>query len=276
MTFFEKFLYFLEGSMTRPENFGWFHLVFVALVIVATVLICIKFKDSSEKTINKIMLIAWIILIIGETVKQVLFSFEFDGSSVSWCYQWYAFPYQLCGTPLVILPLAIFLKEGKIRDACITYLATFSLFGGIAVYFYPNDVFVGEIAINIQSMIHHGLQIIIGVFLAVHTRCDMKFRRYIGSVGVFAVLAALALVMNVGMYHIFTANSINDTFNMFFISPYYDCTLPVLSAIYPKVPYPVFLAIYILGFMIISAVVFYGTKGIYSLVTLKNRTNVKK
>ena len=276
MTFFEKFLHFLEGSMTRPGNYGWFHLMFVAIIICATVLICLKFKDSSEKTVNKIMLVVWIILVVGEIIKQVLYSFEFDGTSAVWDYQWYAFPYQLCGTPLVVLPFAIFLKEGKVRDACITYLATFSLFGGLAVYFYPNDVFVSEIAINLQSMIHHGLQVVLGIFLAVHNRRNLNFKRYISSVGVFVVLAAAAIVMNIGVYHAFAANGIDETFNMFYISPYFDCTLPVLSAIYPAVPYPIFLAIYVFGFMIVSAIMHYGAKGIYSLVTLKNKNNAEE
>ncbi|MBR3266792.1 MAG: hypothetical protein IKI55_01490, partial [Bacilli bacterium] len=46
------------------------------------------------------------------------------------------------------------------------------------------------------------------------------------------------------------------TFNMFFISPYFPCTLPVLSAIYPVVPYPVFLLLYILGFIALGFVFF--------------------
>jgi hypothetical protein len=44
---------------------------------------------------------------------------------------------------------------------------------------------------------------------------------------------------------------------MFFISPYFECTLPLLDTVYAAVPYPVFLAIYVFGFMIIAAIIFY-------------------
>ena len=255
--------------MTCPVNYGWFHLMFVGIIISATVILCLKFKDCNTKTLNRILLIAWIILMVGEIVKQVLFSFSSDGITATWDYQWYAFPYQLCGTPLVVLPFIVFSKEGKLRDACMAYMATFSLFGGLAVYFYPNDVFVREIAINLQTMIHHGSQVIFGILLAVYNRRRLTFKYYLSSIYVFLVLVAAAVVMNIGVYHIFQANGIDQTFNMFFISPYFSCTLPVLSSIYPLVPYSVFLAIYVLGFMAICAVIHYGTKGIIALSSHK-------
>ena len=114
-------------------------------------------------------------------------------------------------------------------------------------------------------MIHHGLQVILGIFIAVYNRRRLTFKYYLSSVYVFIVLSAIAIAMNVGVYHIFQAKGIDQTFNMFYISPYFDCTLPVLSAIYPLVPYPAFLAIYVLGFMVISAIIHYSTKGIVTV-----------
>jgi hypothetical protein len=52
---------------------------------------------------------------------------------------------------------------------------------------------------------------------------------------------------------------------MFYISPHYACTLPVLSIIYDKAPYAVFLITYLLGFSFISALFFGIEKGIVSL-----------
>lgn len=263
MNTFEKCLYFLQGKMELPKSYGWFHLIFIALVIGAALFLCLKFKNCKEKTVNRILLIAWIILIIGETLKQLLFSFSFDGTAAVWHYQWYVFPYQLCGTPFVVMPFIIFTKEGKLRNACLAFIATFSLFGGLATFFYPRDVFTSGIAINIQTMIHHGTQVVIGIFIAVHNRYKLTFKYYIGAVCTFLVLTSAALAMDIGMYHYLRSVGSSEVFNMFFISPYYPCTLPLLSTIYPKVPYPAFLAIYIVGFMIIGAIMHYGAKGIF-------------
>lgn len=269
MSFLEKFLHSLEGEMTRPGNYGWFHLVSVFVIITLTVFLCLKFRDADEKVVRRILFIAWIVMMFAETLKQVLFTFEYDGVSAVWDYQWYAFPYQLCGTPLVVLPFIVFLKEGKVRDAFMAFMSTFSLFGGLATFFYPNDVFVREIAINIQTMLHHGLQIVLGVFIAVHNRRRLTHKYYLSSIPVFAGLLGLAMAMNIGVYHIFVAKGIDETFNMFYVSPYFDCTLPVLSSIYPKVPYAIFIVLYIFGFVLISAILHYGTKWIINLTSKK-------
>ena len=34
MNFFEKIIHSLEGTMTTPTNYGWFHLMFIAIVLV--------------------------------------------------------------------------------------------------------------------------------------------------------------------------------------------------------------------------------------------------
>lgn len=271
MNFFEKILHSLEGEMTRPGNYGWFHILSIAIVAAVTVFLCVKYRDTDDKRFRRIMLVCWLVMTVGEIVKQFLFTFEYDGSSPVWDYQWYAFPYQLCGTPLVVLPFVVFLKDGKMRDACITYMATFSLFGGLAVYFYPNDVFVETIAINIQTMVHHGLQVIMGIYIASRNRFKMGVKRYLGGVTVFVGLLLIAVAMNIGVYHIFVSKGIDETFNMFYISPYFECTLPVLSIIYPLVKYPVFLAIYVFGFMLIAAIIYYATKGIVRIVSKKKK-----
>jgi len=68
------------------------------------------------------------------------------------------------------------------------------------------------------------------------------------------------------MYHILKASGIDETFNMFYIGPYYDCSLPLLSMIYPKIPYICFILLYILGFGLISFILYISQKGIYNLV----------
>ena len=53
---------------------------------------------------------------------------------------------------------------------------------------------------------------------------------------------------------------------MFYISPFQPCTLPILSDVYAKVPYPVFLMIYAIGFFVAAAIIFYAAKGLVVLM----------
>ena len=155
--------------------------------------------------------------------------------------------------PLYILPIIAFSKDSHLRDSLVSYISVFSFFGGVAVFFYPNDVFVETIGINIQTMIHHGLQIVLGVFCVVYNRKKLeKIGYFLSSIPVFSFLVSIAVVMNVIGYHLLP----NDTFNMFYISPYYPCTLPILELLYPRVPFIAFILIYIVGFVAIAAFIY--------------------
>ena len=78
--------------------------------------------------------------------------------------------------------------------------------------------------------------------------------------------SAAAMGLNLAVPAILNAHGITDfTFNMFFISHRFPCTLPVLSGIYPVVPYPVFLLLYLVGFAAVAAIIFAIGKGIVAL-----------
>lgn len=242
MNAFEKFVTWLQGTMTQPTLYGWFHLMFFALLVVITVVVCIRLKNATDKQVKIVVLIYAIICLILEVYKQIIFSHSGNGE---WSYQWYAFPFQLCSTPMYIALLAGLIKKGKVQQSLYSYLATFGLLGGLLVMLYPGDVFISTIGINIQTMIHHGGQVFIGIFLIATKRVKIDFKTPLRALPTFLSLLAIALTLNLTV-----GPAVNGTFNMFFISPHYPCTLPVFNIIYDKVPYVVFLLIYIVGFTI--------------------------
>lgn len=251
MNGFEKIINSLSKTMTTPLSYGWFHLVSIFLVIIATILICIFLRNCHEKAFRIFVFVCWTIIFVLEIYKQIVFSFENNNGIANWDYQWYAFPFQFCSLQLYLLPFIIFLKNCKLRDAIIAFILSFSFFGGLVVYIYPGDVFVQTIGINIQTMIHHGFQIIFGIFFAIYFRKKLNLRFFVSAVFVFISCVAIALTLNL-LAPYFTTES----FNMFYISPYINCTLPVLSTIYSSVPYLIFLLIYIFGFSLAAFVIF--------------------
>ena len=269
MNFFEKIIHSLQGTMECPTCYGWFHIMFIIIVSISTILICKFYKNCGEKTVNKIIFIGWALVFLLEIYKQIEFSFVYEDGKAIWDYPVYIFPFQLCSSELYILPFIFLLKEGKLRNAMIAYIITFSFFGGLAVFVYPNDVFIETIGINIQTMIHHGTQILLGIFLFVRYRKTFDFKFYVKSIFVFFCMLLIATVLDIAVYKYLVSIGNTETFNMFFISPYFDCTLPILSIIYDKVPYFVFYLIYMLGFVLISYIIFIVETSIYKLVLKK-------
>lgn len=272
MNLFEKLVHIWQADMPTPASFGVWHIAFLLLTVGATILCVWRWRDASDKTRRRFLLVAWIVMVTLEVYKQLVFSLDVTDDVADWSYQWYAFPFQFCSSPLYVLPFAIFPKSERVRSTVMSFLATFSLFGGLAVMAYPGDVFISMIGINIQTMVHHGSQIVLGILMVAWNRRRMNMRFFAKGLIVFGILAVGAMAMNLGVHAALVAAGMGDiTFNMFFISPYHDCTLPVLSSIYPVVPYPAFLALYLLGFSAVAGLIFALEKGILCLMGWRNR-----
>lgn len=252
---FEKIVIFLQYSAPRPGNYGWFHLMFVALAIIATVLLCVYFRDASDKKFRRILLISWLVILLFEIYKQIAYaSYHYDDETGlgSWYYTWGNFPFQLCSSAIYLLPFAAFLKEGKLRDSILSFLALFSLFGGLCVYVFPDTVFNTDmLGVQIQTMVHHGLQIVIAIYIVAHERRKFNFMFFLRSIPTFIVMLAIAMTLNL-VVHAF----VEDGFNMFFISPYFGNDLAILGELYKNKPYGIYLIIYIVGFVLCAFLMF--------------------
>lgn len=256
MEFLEKVLKIMNTEMQTPESYGRFHFICIGILLAATVLTCLIFRRSSDGTVNGLLGTIWVVIVILEIYKQIVYNLEIENGVALWDYTWYAFPFQFCSSPLYILPVIAFSKNEKLRDACIAYMISFSFFAGLAVFCYPNDVFIGTAGINVQTMIHHGSQVLIGAFLACRYKEKMNKKFFLGGVCVFAVMSCIAMLLNEAAFRAFPIFGIDETFNMFYISPNFECTLPVIGSFWGKLPYPAFLALYLLGFVFCAILVF--------------------
>ena len=243
LSFFEQFLKLLDGQMERPTLYGWYHLLCLVITVGLCVLVFLRARNISDKTFNLIIGITAGTLILLEVYKQL--NFSYNPSTDTWSYQWYAFPFQFCSTPMYVMLVAALVPNGKVKDSLCAFMATYGLFAGAAVMFYPGDVFIETIGINIQTMIHHGMMVVIGVFMYVSGRAKLSHKTILQALPTFAILVSVAMTANL-LYGAF--GDPEQSFNMFYISPYYPCTLPVLSLFYGQVPYIIFLALYIFGF----------------------------
>lgn len=246
MAFWGGILNFLDTKMETPVIYGWFHIVFFVLSVVIAVVLSIRCKNPGEGFMRKLLLTVAVVSLALEVYKQINYSFTYDGQTIHFDYQWYSFPFQFCSTPMYVCLLAGCLKKGKLRDALCAYLATFALFAGLCVMIYPGQVFIDTVGINIQTMICHGAMVTLGIYLLCSGYVKIEHRTLWKALPVFMVLLTMAAVMN----EIAHASGLleRETFNMFFISPYCEPSLPVYSLVQERVAYPWCTLIYIVGF----------------------------
>ncbi len=232
--------------MTKPEMFGAFHILWLFITLAFTVFFCLLSKKKNEKTTHRIVFYTAILVTVLEIYKQINYTFTVDNGTIASDFQWYAFPFQFCSMPMYVGLLYGIIRNERIKNSLSAFLATYGLFAGICVMLYPSTVFIGTVGINIQTMICHGSMVAVGVYLLYSRSVPLNHKTILYAVPVFAIAVAMASVMNEIAY--FSGLLEKETFNMFFISPHCEPSLPVYSAVQGVVPFPFCLILYIAGF----------------------------
>lgn len=266
MQVIESILRFLDSKMETPQPYGWFHLAFLALSFLAALVLCLLWKKGVIKDVHRVVLIVAIVVGILEIYKQINYTFGYEGG-ISAHYQWYAFPWQFCSTPLYIGLLAG-LSRGKVHDHLCSYLATYAFFAGTAVMLYPNTVFIPTVGICIQTMICHGSMITVAIFLYYTGHVKIKFSTLLKAMPVFMICMAVAIGLN--ELAVVVGITENHTFNMFFISRHFDSTLPVYSLVHNTISgtatgYIISLVLYFFGFTACAGIMLGLAKGVKTL-----------
>ncbi len=247
--------------MHEPDNYGWFHILSLALMAGLTVALCLRGKDWNAKQVRRFLLWTSVLVIVLEVYKQINYTFG-NGSGEPY-YRWYAFPWQFCSTPMYIGLLAGLTRKGWLHEALCSYLATFALFAGVAVMLYPEQVFVPTLGINIQTMVCHGSMVVIGIYLLASGYVKLAFKTVWKALPLFVALVLVAVVMNEAAYQVGLLE--NHNFNMFMISPYCDPSLPVYSLVQQVLPFPWSLAVYVLGFTSLACLMIALGKAVRSI-----------
>ncbi|MBR6535098.1 MAG: YwaF family protein [Clostridia bacterium] len=246
MNFLIFILKTLDLQMTKPEMFGAFHILWLFITLAFTVFFCLLSKKKNEKTTHRVVFYTAILVTVLEIYKQINYTFTAENGSIISDFQWYAFPFQFCSMPMYIGLLYGIIRNERIKNSLLAFLATYGLFAGICVMLYPSTVFIGTIGINIQTMICHGSMVAVGVYLLYSRSVLLHHKTILRAMPVFAIAVGVAAVMN-EIAH-FSGLLERETFNMFFISPHCEPSLPVYSAVQGVVPFPFCLILYIAGF----------------------------
>ena len=231
---------FLQSEMNRPNPYGWFHIMWIFLTLIAIFVLYGLRNKYNEKQLKIVLAIYGIIVFILELLKQI--SWSYDLNTNTWDYTWYSAPFQLCTMPIYISLICLFLKKSKIRNYLLSFICFYTILGSIATMILPDSCFVRDILVNIHTMYLHCGSFVLSIYLLMNEIKPIK-ENFVGAFKVFIICVFIALTLDISFYKLGFIG--NETFNMFYISPYFSSTLPVFSIIYDKVPYLVFLLIYI-------------------------------
>ena len=251
-----KLLDILQTEIEAPAPYGLFHFAWCIAAVVLIAVLYLNRKKHSEKRLKWVLGIYAIPTLILEALKQLIWSVEYSEEIAGfvWDFQWYAFPFQLCTMPLYICLIALFLKKGKFRDNLLSFMGYITILGSIATAVRPHDVFVSDLLVDIHTMYLHVGSLIVSVYLLMSREVELNLKGFLRGVATFIAFCIIANILNICVYNSGILNG--ESFNMFYISPYFVSSLPVFDTIYSAVPYPVFLAIYVVALSLGGFIIF--------------------
>ncbi len=228
----------------RPIPFGGFHVASV-IVILALCVLMVIFRGRlprGERALRRGLMMFGIGLLLLEIGKQLAYSYD---PATGWAYNWDRFPFQFCSTPIYAALLAMCLPVGRLRQALLCFLATYSPVAGCAVLFYPAaNVFHEIVFLNLHTMIWHGAMLLFGLYLWLSEAVSPSVKTAVTAAAVYLPMPCIALILNeLEMKWGFAGEY---TFNMFYIARDGRCMIPVLSWFQTNTPYPVFFVAYVL------------------------------
>ncbi len=229
---------FSDFNLLVPNPYGIFHIISL-IILVLSIMYLKKHQTSLLKQSNKVYFYAMILIVGMEIYKQ--FSMSFDLGYFK--YPWHIFPYQLCSTPIYILLGVNLIKQKRINQTLINYLAIINLVAGLSVMLVPTNVFTDKIMISIQTMVHHGLMVWIGAYAILQHPKRYTKQEYLDLTILFSILIFIAVVINQVAYDHQIA------LNLFFISPYDDKVFSAVMFIRENLSYFNFLLVYFLSFI---------------------------
>lgn len=257
MNFFENIIYSMQATMNEPTSFGWFHWIWILMTFLM-VFILYKLRNRyNEKQLKWVIGIYGVVALLLELAKQISWSFNYDTVTkvITWDYEWYAFPFQLCSTPIFVCLICLFLRNTKVRKSLFSYLAFTTIWGSIMTIIMPDTCFVDEILINIHTMWLHCGSFVISVYLLLTKEVELNIANLKRAIIVFITFVGIAQLLNISIYNSGLLN--DETFDMFYISPYFETTLPVFSTFRKIFPYIVYLILYVVALSLGSGVIYF-------------------
>ena len=229
---------------TTPQLFGGFHIAALAVIALGCVGAFFLLRRMPETHLLRLIWILGAVMLLLEVWKQgFAWVYVYDRQINLWF-----FPWQLCSMAMYCAFAVRFFK-GTRQNTLLVFLSTFSFFAAVIALVVPSDMLRPYILLTLHGFLYHGLMIVVAL-AAMLAVCRREGVRFAPAVRLFLWMAAVAELINVVGHRLI--GDLRREPNMFFITPYYESTQPVLHEIALAVGIPIEIVIYLTAIALIS------------------------
>lgn len=210
---FARLLKSTHVETEAPEQYGAFHIAFLAVFLLLVVLTFAFHTRIPQERLDTVIFAFGCFFFVMELYKQLYYHAVIGNGF----YDYSVLPLQLCSYVLYLYLLLPLLPEGRCKDVLYRFAAFYQTAAGAIVMFCP--LFYDELARSVHTMLWHIAMVVSGVIiLLVRGYGRRYFCEVLPAAGVFLALYASGLLLNV-VLHPLTANSAGPL-NLYYLSLY--------------------------------------------------------
>ena len=244
----------------KPAVWGPLHifsLVLAAFLLVIGFLIGKKYEDEKfDKKKDRILTIYGFVLVGMEIFKEVFVVVTSGGYDLT------LLPFQLCSTPMYLLPFIGFVKNQRVKSAMLGYMAFVSVIAAFFYFIKPMAMLNADyVVLTFSSLLWHASLTLCASFAMSGYRMVKKenFKMLLAGNLMFIAFAVTAIILNFALRNINPASELNlfyiSYYNMEYANPF---RYPILSLINPtQRPYVLYIFEYIV-YIFLGTCIFYG------------------
>lgn len=189
-----------DGYTREPEGyFSWQHLLFVTLLMIVMTTLAVwlglKNKNKDDKTKNKILIWAAILIDSIELFKIIMICFR-SKDAMAWLQM---LPLFLCSIQLITIPLAAFAK-GRVKEAALDFVFVFGILSAVlGTYAAGNNYSCYPVLSidNVASGITHAISGFASLYIGFARMTSMKNKNIIITFSILLSFCIAAYVVNV-------------------------------------------------------------------------------
>ena len=206
-----------------PTMFGPLHIAILLGVLLGTAGVFCLLRNRSERTLQRFIFVLGVSMLLAEVWKQWFVPrYVYTDAPSMWF-----FPWQLCDMAMYVAAL-LPLLGGRAREAGLVFLSTSSLLAAAVALLIPADMLRPQIWLFWHGFLYHAamVQLAVAALLLLKKRPKAPFWP---ALLLFCGMAAVAEGINVLSHR--WIGDIRREANMFYITPYYPSTQPIVHEV---------------------------------------------
>ena len=189
-----------NGYNREPEGyFSWQHLLFVTLLMVVMTTLAVwlglKNKNKDDKTKNKVLIWAAILIDSIEIFKIIMICFR-SKDAMAWLQM---LPLFLCSIQLITIPLAAFAK-GRVKEAALDFVFIFGVLGAVlGTYAAGNNYSCYPVISidNVASGLTHSISGFASLYIGFSRMTSMKNKNIFITFSILLSFCIAAYIVNI-------------------------------------------------------------------------------